>query len=195
MGEPMDGEGRMMTKHEIANGPRHRWTSIGAAMACALLVACAGPRAESEERPSLSVEESPLGGEALTQRKQDLRRAYGDVIAFQTTMSSLIDRRDTRALSSLDGFVGQYLDRHLDALLAPAWQSGHPEVMEVDANLRFAKADLLVKMRYPRRVQAVIDDIEKRYKDRANMLVEYPVGEQNTIAEAMVILRSRKWNG
>lgn len=184
-----------MMKHDLENARIQRGTAIAAVMACALLVACAGPRSDAGERPSLSVEESPLGGEALTQRKQDLKRAYGDVIAFQTTMSSLIDRRDTRALSSLDGFVGQYLDRHLDALLAPAWQSGHPEVMEVDANLRFAKADLLVKMRYPRRVQAVIDDIEQRYKDRANMLVEYPVGEQNTIAEAMVILRARKWNG
>ncbi len=182
-------------KPELLDGPRGRWTSIGAAMLCVLLVACAGPRSDEGSKPALAMEESPLGGEALTQRKQDLQRAYADVLAFQSTMSSLIDRRDTRALSSLDGFVAQYVDNHLDALLAPEWQSGHPEVMEVDANLRFAKADLMVKMRYPRRVQAVIDDIEKRYKDRSNLLVEYPAGEQNTIAEAMEILRSRKWNG
>lgn len=184
-----------MANHRIGNRSRGRLAATGAALLCGLFVACAGPRSDYGDTPSLSIEEAPLGGEALGQRKQDLKRAYGDMIAFQTTMSSLIDRRDTRALSSLDEFVAAYMGRHLDALLAPEWQSGHPEVMEVDANLRFAKADLLVKMRYPRRVQSVIDDIERRYKDRSNMLVEYPVGEQNTIAEAMVILRSRKWNG
>lgn len=175
-----------------------RWrvaTLAGAAALGTLLVACAGARPDFGTPMELAVEEAPLGGEALAQRRQDLNRAYGDLVAFQATMTSLIDRRDAGGLGTLDEFVAAYLGRHLDALLAPEWPSGHPEVMEVDANLRFAKAELLVLMRYPRRVQAVIDDIERRYAGRSSMLVEYPAGEQNTIEEALVILRDRKWNG
>jgi len=175
---------------------RGAWGSIAVSAALgALLVACAGARPDYGSPVDLAVEEAPLGGEALAQRRQDLARAYGDLLAFQATMASLIDRRDSRGLSTLDEFVAAYVGRHLDALLAPEWPSGHPEVMEVDANLRFAKAELLVMMRYPRRVQDVIDDIERRYRGRGSMLVEYPAGEQNTVDEALRILRDRKWNG
>jgi hypothetical protein len=184
-----------MTKRTRDAHGRVRKAAI-AVVACATLLACAGGSRPDFGAPQpLAIEEAPLGGEALAQRRQDLIRAHGDLVALQTTMASLIDRRDTDGLVNLDDFVAAYFGRHLDALLVPEWPSGHPEVMEVDANLRFAKAELLVMMRYPRRVQAVIDDIERRYEGRGSMLVEYPTGEQNTIAEALVILRDRKWNG
>jgi hypothetical protein len=159
--------------------------------------ACAGVRSDyySSERTNLTVEEAPLGGEALAQRKQDLGRAWKDMLALHATMASLIDRRDGRGLSAFDDFVAAYMAQHLDPLLAGQWQSSHPEVMTVDANLRFIKADVLAQMRYPRRVQRVIDDVEQRYHGRENMLVDYPVGEQNSISDALTILKNRKWEG
>jgi hypothetical protein len=66
--------------------------------------------------------------------------------------------------------------------------------MALDANLRFMKAQLLANMRYTRKVQDSIDDIEKRFEGRENMLVEYPVGEQRALGEALEILRDQKWN-
>jgi hypothetical protein len=158
-------------------------------------LACGGVRPEYSGTSDLAIEESPLGGEALAARRQDLERAYGDMLAFQATMSNLIDRRDSRGLSSFDEFVATYMGRHLDPLLIPSWQSSHPELMAADANIRFVKADVLVQMRYPRRVQRVIDEIERRYAGRESMLVSYPVGEQTTLAEALEILKTRKWDG
>jgi hypothetical protein len=157
--------------------------------------ACGGMRPGFEEPQHVAVEEAPLGGEALAQRRQDMQRAFGDMLAFQATMSSLIDRRDNTGLASFDEFVAKYMGRHLDPLLAAGWQSSHPEVQAVDVNLRFVKADVLVQMRYPRRVQRVIDDIQKRYVGRDGMLVDYPVGEQSTLGEALAILKTRKWDG
>jgi hypothetical protein len=78
--------------------------------------------------------------------------------------------------------------------LIPEWQSSHPEVMALDANLRFMKAQLLSNMRYPRKVQESIDDIEGRFEGRESMLVEYPVGEQRALGEALEMLRDQKWN-
>lgn len=147
-----------------------------------------------EATPSLA-EEAPLGGEALAQRKQDLARALADMTAFHTTMASLIDRRDGPGLAVFDDFVAVYVGTHLDALLSPGWQSSHPEVMAIDASLRFVKGDVMVQMRYPRRVQEVIEEIEHRYRGRESVLVAYPVGEENTLGHALEILKNRKWEG
>jgi hypothetical protein len=164
-------------------------------LAC-LAVACAsGPRPMDGFAAKDLSEEAPLGGEALAQRATDLSRALGDLRALGGTMASLIDRRDARGLAVFDEFVAEYMGTHLDPLLSPRWQSDHPEVMAVDANLRFLKADLLIQMRYPRRVQDVIDEIQVRYQGRENMLVEYPEGEQQPLGEALAQLRNRKWNG
>ena len=65
----------------------------------------------------------------------------------------------------------------------------------MDASLRFAKAELLIQLRYPRLVQATIEDIERRYRGRDSMLVEYPLGEQGTLSEGLEILKDRKWKG
>lgn len=138
-------------------------------------------------------EEAPLGGEALAQRRMDLDRAWRDLLHFDATVQSLADRRDSRSVRLLDDFLSQYLDQHLDRLLQPAWQSTHPEVMALDVNLRFMKAQILTNMRYTRRVQRAIDDIERRYQGRENMLVEYPVGEQHALGEALTLLRESKW--
>ena len=94
----------------------------------------------------------------------------------------------------LDGFLAQYMGEHLDPLLRPLWQSAHPEVMALDAKLRFMKAQILADMRYPRRVQQSIDDIQARFEGRESMLIEYPAGEQRSLGEALELLRDHKWN-
>ena len=139
-------------------------------------------------------EEAPLGGEALARRRLDLARAWRDLLHFDETMQSLVDRKDSRSVALLDGYLAQYMGQHLDPLLRPRWQSSHPEVMALDANLRFMKAELLAEMRYTRRVQEAIDDIQARFAGRESMLVEYPVGEQRSLGEALELLRDRKWN-
>ena len=138
-------------------------------------------------------EEAPLGGEALARRRLDLTRALRDLLHFNETMESLVDRKDSRSVALLDGYLAQYMGQHLDPLLRPRWQSSHPEVMALDANLRFMKAQILAEMRYPRRVQQAIDDIEARFEGRESMLIEYPVGEQRSLGEALELLRDRKW--
>jgi hypothetical protein len=157
---------------------------------------CAGgvePTGLDEMERTAAAEEAPLGGEALARRRLDLDRAWRDLIHFDVTMQSLSDRKDSRGVALLDGFLDQYMSEHLDPLLLPLWQSSHPEVMGLDANLRFMKAQVLSEMRYPRRVQETIDDIAIRYQGRESMLVEYPVGEQRPLGEALDLLRNNKW--
>jgi hypothetical protein len=163
------------------------------ALLAAFSLACAS--AQDYEVRNVGVSESPLGGEALVQRKYDLDRAHRDLLHFHTTLTSMVDRNDSRSISLFDDFLAAYLGEYLDPLLRAQWQSKHPELAAVDASLRFAKAELLIQMRYPRSVQETIDEIERRYTGREGLLIEYPMGRQGTLGEGLEILRDRKWKG
>lgn len=160
-----------------------------------LLVACAGAPPDAYDSAGLFVSESPLGGEALVQRRRDLDRALRDMNHFYLTLTGLVDRRDGRSIALFDDFLSAYLGKYLDPMLRSEWQSSHAELAAVDASLRFAKAELLIQMRYPRRVQQVIDDIARRFKGRLSLLVEYPIGSQGTLGEGLELLKERKWKG
>ncbi len=180
---------RGVTKRSCAVG------ALALALATTQLVGCAaGVREPADVVAEVVEDEAPLGGEALAQRRTDLDRAWRDLLHFDATMQSLVDRKDGRSVSLLDDFLAQYMEQHLDPMLRPLWQSSHPEVMALDANLRFMKAEILAQMRYTRRVQETIDDIRIRFQGRESMLVEYPVGEQRPLGEALELLRTQKWN-
>ena len=68
-----------------------------------------------------------------------------------------------------------------------------PELTALDANLRFAEAELLIRMREQRRAQKVIDEIERRFAERDDMVIGYPLGQQGTVREGLEVLRERKW--
>lgn len=172
-----------------------RTPSLRRALATALVALLLAPAASTAADMADRADEAPLGGEALVQRKQDLDRALGDLGAFNRTLTSLIERRDDRGMDAMEPFVLAYIGQHLDTLIVPRWTSDHPEVAAIDANLRFMKAELLIQLRRTRDVQRVLDDIRARYEGRGNMLVDYPLGEQSTITQAIEKLKNRKWNG
>lgn len=192
-GRAMRGiDGGSMSGDWKRNGRSVAWLAI--VFLAAQLIGCAGGMGPDEALLLAEAEdEAPLGGEALAQRRMDLERAWRDLKHFDTTMQSLVDRRDSRSVALLDGYLSQYLSQHLDPMLRPAWQSTHPEVMALDANLRFMKAQTLADMRYTRKVQESIDDIELRFLGREMMLVEYPAGEQRPLGEALDMLADQKW--
>jgi hypothetical protein len=147
------------------------------------------------EENAAAEENAPLGGEALTQRKLEMKRAYKDLEHFHVTFQSLHQRKDRNGLILFSEFTGTYIGAHLQPMLRNEWQSEHPEVMGLDANLRFIQAEVLMQMNDPAAVQSAIDEIERRYKGRENMLVDYPIGDQSPLGQAIQVLRDRKWRG
>ncbi len=140
-------------------------------------------------------ENAPLGGAALLERKTQMRRAHRDMTHFHTTLESLRHRNDRKGVRELSRFIDAYMGLHLDPMLRGEWQSRHPELMALDANLRFIKADVLIRMRATDRAQRVIDEIAQRFTGREDMLVEYPVGKQNPLARGLEFLRDGKRRG
>jgi len=175
-----------------------RLRGVGAGLIFALALACAKGTEIPEyivAEDAASQESTPLGGEALAQRKHEMERAHRDMIHFATTMESLHGRHDRNGLVLFSGFLDRYMGEHIGPLLLSEWQSRHPELMVLDVNLRFAQAEVLIQMRDARRVQHVIEEIERRYTGREDMLVEYPIGSQGTLLEGLQRLRNRKWRG
>ncbi len=169
----------------------------GIALAAALAAGCASRLQAPESLTAPAADGAgpiaPLGGAALSDQRAQMERAHRDLIHFQRTLSSLQDHRERRNMKVFSQFVDAYLGLHLDPLLSRDWQADHPELMALDANLRFMKADVLIRMRETGRAQATIDEIAARYRGRGEMLVEYPVGEQRSLDSALAVLRDSKW--
>jgi hypothetical protein len=164
-----------------------------------LLAGCASgpghPKTLSFDGPAEVQETAPLGGEGLALRKRDLRRAHRDMSHYHATLESLHTRKDRGGLIMFNRYLDAYMHMHLATLLESQWQSRHPELMALDANLRLAQADVLVRMRETRRAQATIDEIRSRFAGRETLLVEYPIGGQTTLQQALRSLQDRKWRG
>ena len=177
---------------------RGQWRVWLAAAACGALFACAGATEFQDVlvlEPTAAEQSTPLGGPALALRKQEMRRAHRDMLHFVTTLESLQQRKDRNGLMLFSQFLDAYMGVHLDPLLQSEWQSRHPELMALDANLRLAKAEALIQMRSPQRVQDVIEELQKRYAGREDMLVEFPIGKQGTLRDGLKRLSERKWRG
>lgn len=136
---------------------------------------------------------APLGGEALSQRKRELDSTYRDLTHFHATLESLNHRGDRSGRVLFSEFLEAYLVKHVMPLLAGEWQSRHPEVAVLDVNVRLAVAELWVQMNAGSAADRMLEEIERRYAGREQMLVAYPIGTQGTLGDGLERLRDRDW--
>jgi hypothetical protein len=167
--------------------------TILTALGCAALTACAPSSYKpiefgSTEKPA--EEASPLGGASLDQRRENMARMFKDLVHFRTSLDDAEQRGDRTTAVALGYFVDAYIGMHLDPMLAGEWQSRHPELWGMDADLRLAKAEVLVHMHQRGRANDVLDEIGTRYAGREDMLVHYPIGSQSPLGKAVILLRA-----
>jgi hypothetical protein len=134
---------------------------------------------------------APLGGEALAQRKLDLDRCYRDVGHFLATIDAVHRRHDRNGVIMLGEFIDFYIGKHVIPMLEPEWQSRHPEVALLDANARLAVSALWAKLGAGSSAERMLDEIDRRFKGRGEMLVGYPIGGESTLRDAVALLRKR----
>jgi len=141
-------------------------------------------------RAEKSAEETaPLGGPSLDQRRENMTRMYKDLVHFRTSLRDSQERGDRTTTNALAFFIGTYMNMHLDPLLDGEWQSRHPELWGLDADLRLAKADVLIRMNDTSRASKTLDELAARYKGRDDMLVHYPMGSESPLGKAIKLLR------
>ena len=178
----------------------HKIRILPAVLALLWLPACAitpqdelSAEIELAEEISAAEESAPMGGEALSQRRIEMRRAKKDLVHFHATLDSLNRRRDRNGQQLFRKFLGTYLGTHVEPLVSGEWQSHHPELAAMDASLRLITAEILIQMRETSRAQREIELVADRYKGHGDMIVSYPIGSQGTLREALDTLRERKW--
>jgi hypothetical protein len=171
-------------------------TSHRALTAClafaALSFACASDTYLPKDfgKAEKSAEEAgPLNGPSLDQRRENMTRMYKDLVHYRTAIRDAQERGDRSTTNALQFFVEAYMNMHLDPLLNGEWQSRHPELWGLDADLRLAKADVLMRMHENGRAAKTLEEITARYKGREDMLVHYPLGSESTLGKAMKLLK------
>jgi len=141
-------------------------------------------------KPEKTAEESgPVGGPSLDQRRENMQRMYKDLVHFRTSLRDAQERGDRTTVNALGFFMESYMNMHLDPLLDGEWQSRHPELWGMDADLRLAKADVLTRLNETSRASKTLDEIASRYKGRDDMLVHYPLGSESQLGKAIKLLR------
>jgi hypothetical protein len=155
------------------------------------LLGCAGspPLSAGFERTPVALgEDAFLAGETLAQRKHLLERAHRDLKAFHANLASLQRHRHRAETAQLASFLRRYIDGPVSDALSDREEGFNPELTQLDANLLFAEADVLVDLEDRRRLSTLIDDIIERFDGMEGLLVEYPIGEENTLSDALAHL-------
>ena len=88
-----------------------------------------------------------------------MQRMYKDLVHFRTALRDAQERGDRSTVNALGFFMESYMNMHLDPLLDGEWQSRHPELWGLDADLRLAKADVLIRMNDTSRAKKTLDEI------------------------------------
>jgi len=141
-------------------------------------------------KPEKTAEEAgPVSGPSLDQRRENMQRMYKDLVHFRTSLRDAQQRGDRSTVNALGFFMESYMNMHLDPLLDGEWQSRHPELWGMDADLRLAKADVLTRLNETSRASKTLDEVASRYKGRDDMLVHYPLGSESQLGKAIKLLR------
>jgi hypothetical protein len=141
-----------------------------------------------------SREESPeAAGQALIQRRHDLERIHSGLLALRDSVDVIRSRPDPVNRELIGDFAFAYLAMHVDPLLAPGWQSASPALEGLDAEMRLLEAELLMRLEHRSDAERVLDEIERRFAQRSDLVVNYPVGKQSSLTEAVRIARAPRW--
>lgn len=130
-----------------------------------------------------------LGGAALAQKKLRMRRVHADLVhlfrGYELTTRQLKHRDSSR----LEGFIRPFIDKHVDPLFTSEGQGWNTDLRLLEANLLFAKAALYLAIEETVGLTEVIDSLTDRFRDYESLMIEYPLGESQTLAHGIRELR------
>ncbi len=130
-----------------------------------------------------------LGGEALAQKKNRIRRVHADLVHLFVGYQRVERQLKTGDQAQLEGFIRPYIEGQAAALISGLDQPWNPDLRLLEANLLFAAGALYGAMGDEDEVAGVANTIEDRFAGYESLLVEYPIGETQTLENAVAGLR------
>jgi succinate dehydrogenase flavin-adding protein (antitoxin of CptAB toxin-antitoxin module) len=166
----------------------HALRSIALVLAAVFAVSTGVGCATVGDEARLREEAIQHSEQRLFQRQRELERARGDLVHFQTTRRHMTDHYSRWGLRGYDRILARFVDERVDPLLANEWQSSHPELARLDADLRLLRVEAQIDMRSRWAARRSLRDIARRYKGQEQMLVSHRPGQRITLAEGLAIL-------
>lgn len=143
----------------------------------------------AESLPAIVEPRVFLGGEALAQKKARMRRVHADLVhlyrGYEISTRQL--KRDDR--TQLEAFIRPFIDRQVDPLFVVEGQGWNTDLRFLEANLLFAKAALFLAIEEETGLADVIHSLSDRFGGHESLLIEYPLGETQTLANGVRELR------
>jgi hypothetical protein len=168
-------------------------TGLALTLAAVLGGGCASYEPVPLEDVELTRAQKPLGGATLAEKRREMERTQQDVVRHLRTLDSMLRRNDKDGVVLLKNFFYAYMDDHVEPLLARDWTSHHPELGGLDASIRFVAIEVLAKLNAPHRADALIDDVKLRFRNRGDLMVDYPVGRRSNVNKALELVEEEYW--
>lgn len=149
-----------------------------------------GRSAPEDTLPAIVEPRVFLGGEALAQKKARMRRVHADLVHLYRGYEVSTRQHKRRDQAQLEGFIRPFIDRQVDPLFAGKGEGWNSDLRLLEANLLFAKAALFLAIEEEAGLRAVIRTLSDRFGGQESLLIEYPIGDTQTLAHAMRDLRS-----
>jgi hypothetical protein len=130
-----------------------------------------------------------LGGEALAQKKKRIRRVHADLVHLLEGYQRVERQLKSDDQRQLEGFIRPYIEKQATPLVATGDQPWNPDLRLLEANLLFAAGALFGAIGDDDELADVANTIEDRFVGYESLLVEYPIGETQTLAGAVADLR------
>jgi hypothetical protein len=154
---------------------------------------CASYEPVPLEDMELTRASKPLGGETLAEKHREMERTHADLVRHLRTLDSMVMRGDEDGIELFKTFFTGYMDDHVEPLLARDWTSHHPALGGLDAGIRFLAIEVLSKLDSPHRAEALIDDVKLRFRNRGDLMVDYPVGRRANVNKALELVEEQYW--
>jgi hypothetical protein len=171
---------------------QHNVTWLALALAGAL-AGCSHYEPVPLEDVELTRSQKPLGGETLAEQHREMERTQADLVRHLRTLDSMLKRDDEDGVVLFKSFFTGYMKDHVDPLLSRGWTSDNPELGGLDASIRFVAIEILAKLDSPHRANAMIDDVKLRFRNRGDLMVDYPVGRRTNVNKALELVEEQYW--
>ena len=96
----------------------------------------------------------------LAQRERELVRARSDLTHFRTTLRHLREHESGWSRSKFNPFLVRFLEERIDPLVSNEWQTSHPELSQLDVDLRLLRAEAFLDLRMNRDASRAVKSLE-----------------------------------
>lgn len=143
-------------------------------MALALLISFGSARAEGPIESSNTALLPPPAQEDQLILKRRLQAAKGDIEAFRVFAENFRKNGDTKTLAQLRTPVDDFLNKHVDNLLAQNTGNATLETARLTAEIMFIKTRLFMSMNRNDDARNTVADMKKRFGSYQEISVELP---------------------